>query len=162
MKQLNLGNVDLAFISPPFDEGDGEVVFCDLEPDELLITFPRQHPLAKRKSVSLPELESSELVLMKEAHSLRNQSLSFLEQAGIESRVRIENSQLDTMVSMVEAGLGLSFTPRMAVASLRHRKVTFVSVVPKPLYRRIAIGRLKRQPLSRVQNAFLEVVRARR
>tara|TARA_R100000027_G_scaffold67731_1_gene68254 strand:- start:7593 stop:8477 length:885 start_codon:yes stop_codon:yes gene_type:complete len=157
LKMMRRGDLDLALVSPPLlgDEWAFQK-FCD---DELMATLPVGHELAERETVSLSALAEHPLVLMKEAHCLRGQALQLCQRAQIEPEVRIESSQLDTVLALVEIGLGLSLTPRMALPYLRQRKVEFRSIDPIPQHRCISFAWSRQSSMTHAMSAFLEVAK---
>ncbi|KAF0094153.1 MAG: Transcriptional regulator LysR family [Puniceicoccaceae bacterium 5H] len=156
LQRLRHGQLDMALASPPLpDEQDWRL--CDLLEDELLITLPRHHPLAGRQQLSLDELKQHPLVLMKEAHCLSQQSLSVCHRAGFQPNVKIESSQLETVLALVEVGLGLSFTPSIALPFMSPREVVFSSIAPQSVFRRISLIWPKSAAPTRAHLAFLEL-----
>lgn len=150
------GVVDLAVVSPPFDHEDlteSRVV----REDELLVTLPRRHPLAGRKTIPVSELTELPLILMKEEHCLSRQSLEICEQSGHRPRVAIHSSQLDTVLALIETGFGVSFTPRIAVGRLERRGVVHRAVGPRRAYRRISIVWPRGLSLTRTERAFVDL-----
>jgi len=155
VRQLLDGSVDLAVLSPPFD-GD-ELTECRrILRDELLVTVPRDHPLASRETIPVKELTELPLMLLKEEHCLSRQSLAICEMSGYQPKVAINSSQLDTVLALVETGFGVSFTPSIAVPSLGNRKVAYRTLSPDPAFREIAIAWPRDVSLTRAERAFLE------
>lgn len=160
LAQLKSGELDVALVSPPID-GDGWS-FLELPPDELLVTMPADHALARAKRIRLAEVSNHPLVLMKEAHCLSNQALQVCEQAGTRPTVSIRSSQLDTVQALVEAGLGISFTPAMALPYLKGRKVCHRSIGPSPIFRKIALVWRTQTVPSRIVQAFVKAAGERK
>ncbi|MEM7472878.1 MAG: LysR substrate-binding domain-containing protein [Pseudomonadota bacterium] len=61
---------------------------------------------------SLPEMK---LLLLEEGHCFRDQALSFCDVPASNPSLVMEGSSLSTLVQMVDAGLGLTLIPEMAV-----------------------------------------------
>jgi LysR family hydrogen peroxide-inducible transcriptional activator len=126
--------------------------------DEFLLVFPRGHPLARVKAVRLGDLQIFPMILMNDAHCLRGQTLSLCNRAGFAPQVFIESAQLDTVLALVEAGLGISLIPGSARRSFRHRKVVFRSLRPEMLSRRVALAWPRQSAPTRALEALLEWV----
>ncbi|MCY4181110.1 MAG: LysR substrate-binding domain-containing protein, partial [Litoreibacter sp.] len=60
----------------------------------------------------LPEMK---LLLLEEGHCFRDQALSFCDMRPSDPSLVMEGSSLSTLVQMVDAGLGLTLLPEMAV-----------------------------------------------
>ncbi|MEX2381698.1 MAG: LysR substrate-binding domain-containing protein, partial [Opitutales bacterium] len=157
LEQMKMGKLDFALLSPPLD-GD-EWNLLELERDELLVTLPANHVLAGEQTIDLDSLLTHPLVLMQEAHCLSKQALQVCEQAGRTPRVSIRSSQLETVQALVELGLGVSFTPAMALPRLSSRKVCHLSIAPTPVYRRIALAWLDHGSPTLIATAFKDHVR---
>jgi LysR family hydrogen peroxide-inducible transcriptional activator len=159
VRQLLDGSVDLAVLSPPF--AGEELTECrSVLQDELLVTLPRDHRLAGRKTIPVKELKEAPLMLLKEEHCLSRQSLAICELSGHEPQVAINSSQLETVLALVEAGFGISFTPSIAVPFLAKRQVTYRSLSPDKAFREIAVAWPRDVSMTRAERAFLECVGA--
>jgi LysR family hydrogen peroxide-inducible transcriptional activator len=154
---LREGSLDFALLSPPF-EGDQEMIITFVQDDELLVVLPTAHELANRRLLKLRDLSEFPMVLMKDVHCLSRQSISLCEASGLRPRVSLESAQMETVVSMVEAGMGFSFVPQMAKKTFEHRSMSFSSVAPAAVTRRISLVASKYQNLSPTQQAFRELV----
>lgn len=66
----------------------------------------------------------------------------------------MDSSQLETVLAMVESGLGITFTPRLAVPSFSHRRLTFRSIAPKTATRQIALIYPKQRSLTAADAIF--------
>lgn len=155
--QLRQGSLDYALLSPPF-VGDQEMQLVALMEDELLVVLPDQHSLSGGKPLQLGDLRGYPMVLMQDMHCLSRQSVSLCEASGLAPKVSLVSAQMETVVAMVEAGMGFSFVPKVAQSSFESRAVSFSSVRPVPVTRRIALARSKYQNLSSTQLAFQELV----
>ena len=158
LKKLHAGSIDFALLSPPF-EGEGDFEIERLMQDELLITIPVNHPLHSATQIPVTLLESEAMVLLKDSHCLSHQSISICQKSGMNPNIRIQSSQLDTVLALVESGMGVTFTPHMALPFHRSRRVSHHSISPTPFKRNIAIAWPRLQTPSRSQQAFLEVLR---
>ncbi|MBL9173924.1 MAG: LysR family transcriptional regulator, partial [Verrucomicrobiales bacterium] len=69
---------DLALVSLPIPDARMEVKALFTE--ELLLALPPGHRLARKRTVTLSDLESERFIVMKEGHCLGDQLLSFCEQ----------------------------------------------------------------------------------
>ncbi|MCE9614984.1 MAG: LysR family transcriptional regulator [Lentisphaerae bacterium] len=147
LQAMREGRLDAGLASPPFPGGRDMTVDILME-DELLVTLPRRHPLCRRTVVTVEDVMHHPLVLMKEVHCLSRQTLEVCSRTLSDPFVSVDSSQLDTVLAMVETGLGITFTPRLAVASFKHRRVAFRTLSPQPATRQIALIYPKRRSLS--------------
>jgi LysR family hydrogen peroxide-inducible transcriptional activator len=139
LASLARGDADAIIVSPPIDTAQPLQVRPLFE-DEFLLALPRGHRLATRRHLRLADLRDEALILLGDAHCLRGQALALCQRAGYTPRIAIQSAQLDTVLGLVEAGLGLSLVPASARASLRHRRVQFRSLRPERASRQIALA----------------------
>jgi LysR family hydrogen peroxide-inducible transcriptional activator len=155
LTQLHEGKIDFALASPPFDEKN--LILQELPEDELLVTCPTNHHLLKTGVITVEDLRNYPLVLMQEAHCLSQQALQVCNQyGGTPAQVSIRSSQLETVQALVELGMGISFTPAMAIPYLSKRKVTHRRLGKKGVFRRIALVRSARHPITHAMQAFIK------
>jgi LysR family hydrogen peroxide-inducible transcriptional activator len=155
LSDLRRGTMDVAVLSPPLVGGD--VKFKDLFDDEFLLVVPRRHPLTRAKTINLADIQTFPMILMNDAHCIRGQTLSLCKRAGFTPQVFIQSAQLDTVLAMVEAGMGISLVPESARKSFRHRKVVFRSLRPEMLTRRISLAWPKQSAPTRALEALLDL-----
>ncbi len=142
---LQRGAVDCVLLALPADCGDVEV--CEIMADELLIVR-RADDDAPQEAEASPEIDPSQLLLLDEGHCLRDQALAACKLSGASSEARLVASTLHTLVRMVDAGLGVTLLPRMAVTA---GLLDGTGVDSRPLrgagaQRRIALVWRKRSP----------------
>lgn len=153
LESLREGRLDFGIASPPFP-GVRDMTVEPLMEDELLLTMPRRHPLGRRASITVRDVMDHPLILMKEAHCLSRQTLEVCKRTVSDPSVFVDSSQLDTVLAMVETGLGLTLTPRLAVPALQHRRVIFRSIAPQPAMRQIALVYAKPRSLTGTDAIF--------
>lgn len=111
---LQRNAVDCVLLALPAD--CGEVDACEITADRLLVAT-RQDAGAAPPDV--PELiaDPSRLLLLDEGHCLRDQALAACKLPAASPDSPLVASTLETLVQMVDAGLGVTFLPQMAVAA---------------------------------------------
>ena len=92
----------------------------DLFTEELLLALPRDHPLTRKRTVNLPDLENERFIVMKEGHCLGDQLLNFCERRALKPNMSFRSAQLETIQALVSSGIGISLIPAMAAS--RHRE----------------------------------------
>ena len=153
LASLGRGETDAIIISPPVDTAQPLQMRALFE-DEFLLALPRGHRFATRRRLRLADLRDEPMILLGDAHCLRGQALALCQRAGYAPRIAIQSAQLDTVLGLVEAGLGLSLVPASARESLRHRRVHFRSLRPERASRQIALAWLN----PTVPIPFLEII----
>jgi len=159
MKSLLAFEVDLVFASQPIRDGRLEV--RELFTEELRLALPPGHPLARKRVVKASDLENERLIVMKEGHCLGDQVLRFCDRRDLHPNISFRSAQLETIQSLVSAGLGLSLIPAMAARSGRKDLPEYRSLQsPKPQRKIVAVWP-KQRPPPRAANEFLKMVEAR-
>ena len=111
------GEVDLgASLLPVPDALDWQEV--TREPLHVLIA--QDHPLAQRQEIALAELKDMPLIFFDSGFALNPIILEGCREAGFEPTIAARSGQINFIVELVGAGLGVGFLPRL-IADLRVR-----------------------------------------
>lgn len=154
--QLAAREIEIGIASLPIQ--DERFATQRLFEEELLLAVAREHPLAKKRVITAHDLEQEPFILLKQGHCLGDQVLRYCSARDLQPRVSCRGAQLQTIQGLVEAGLGISFIPQMAVpppgqGSAIHRSLS----TPRPM-RTIAAVWLQSRPQSRAVQEFLKVL----
>lgn len=95
--------------------------------EPLLALLPPDHPHADAMHVSLWQLRQSPFILFDEGFALNGVLENACRQAGITPTVAARSGQIDFIIALVAAGLGVAFLPRL---ELRARSFSGISCVP--------------------------------
>ncbi len=116
LEELEGGSIDFALIALPMEVGRLQAV--PLFEEELWLIAAEDDPLARLRQPAVAQIDMERFMLLGDGHCLREHSLQACQQ-GRRGRQRlpsaIEATSLPTLVQMVEAGLGVSLLPEMAV-----------------------------------------------
>ena len=104
------GRVEFGIVQLPTSGGrfDEHVLFT--EPFVILVS--KTHPAARQRSIRLAKLAHEPFVFYK--GRARDSALAACRAAGFEPRVACESSELETIRSLVAAGLGIAILPQLA------------------------------------------------
>lgn len=138
------GEIDLAVGSLPPCAPD--MIATKILKEEFLLAVPRRHPLARRRRVPLAEASRAPWIVLHEMHCLRTQVGAFCAKRRRPIDVAIETSQMESLLGLVAAGLGVSMVPRMAARSLPG--VKFLRFAPPAPSRAIGFVRLRNRFLA--------------
>lgn len=115
LDQLESGSIDVAVMAFPFNiRGLTHRIFAR---EPFWVALPKQHRLAKRKSLKAAELPTNELLLLSEGHCMREHALSACQLPASAQRKSVQATSLYTLIEMVASGLGITLIPDMAIAS---------------------------------------------
>jgi LysR family hydrogen peroxide-inducible transcriptional activator len=156
LKLLLACEIDFALASRPIH--DERLEALELFSEELLIAVPLGHPLAQKRAVNAKDLEGERLIVMKEGHCLGDQVLGFCDRHNLHHRISFRSAQLETIQSLVRAGLGISLIPAMAAQRDRQNGPAYRSLnSPKPSRQIVAVWARQRPP-GRAAGEFLKTL----
>ena len=113
LEQLTAGGqTDLSLLSLPL--GDPSLTWEPLIEEEIILAVPPRHRLAGRKGgVEVAELSGEPFIVLKKGQGFRKIALDLCLEAGIEPRIVFESGNIETVQSLVAAGMGIAFVPQM-------------------------------------------------
>jgi LysR family hydrogen peroxide-inducible transcriptional activator len=112
-ERLANGSLDAAILAFPYDLPG--IDWISLGEDPFWVAAPPEHPLMKKKSVSIADLKSTPLLLLEDGHCLREHALDACKLRDEELSGAYAATSLFTLTQMVRAGLGVTLLPKMAV-----------------------------------------------
>ncbi len=112
IEQLKSGKIDAALLALPINEEGLET--HPLFDDKFRLAVPSDHPLAKRKKVTMEDLSGHRLLLLEEGHCLRDQAMEVCQLTGTEEQ-DFRATGLETLRQMVRAGTGITLMPEIAM-----------------------------------------------
>jgi LysR family transcriptional regulator, hydrogen peroxide-inducible genes activator len=157
LKLLHGYEVDLAVLSLPFDAERLEV--GKIITEELLVALPPAHPLARAGRLSRKDLAGERLIVMQEGHCLGDQVLGFCSRETPKARISFRSSQLETLQSLVHAGMGLSLVPAMSVRRRHPESPAYRSLAGEKPSRTIVAAWPRQRPPGRAAAEFLALLR---
>ena len=113
LQMLHRGKLDAALLALPIPDEGLEMEILFKEP--FVLALPADHPLGKRETVQLDDLNGSELLLLEEGHCLREHALEVCALAGAHERVDFHATSMETLRQMVAADVGITLMPVLAV-----------------------------------------------
>lgn len=147
--QVLEGLLDVAVVSLPV-EGAG-LVMKQLFRDPLFLAVPEDHPLASAVKVQLRRVPKERLLILKDGHCLRDETLAACDKAKTRFAGHFEADQVLTIFELIRAGFGVSIVPEMARGLSVGCKL--LEIEPK-VSRRIGYVRLELRYLSKALEAF--------
>lgn len=160
VERLSTGLLDAAVLAFPYDTPGAEVI--DIGEDPFWFAAPPDDPLIGRKKVRFRDLEKAKLLLLEDGHCLREHALAACRLRDPNAAAAFGATSLLTLAQMVQAGLGATLLPDMAVRSGLARTAG-VAVAPfedPPPARRIGLAWRKGSGRREEAEAIAEVLRA--
>jgi DNA-binding transcriptional LysR family regulator len=158
LEGLRSGRIDVGFVRPPVQDPDLMSETVLREP--VVAALPEWHRLSARRRLRLADLRHESFVLMghREAPGLHDALVGAMWAAGSAPGVIQEVAEMQTVVGLVAAGLGVSLVPA-SVQALKRRGVVYRPVIEDAP--RIELDLVWRTgDASPVLDAFRQLVRA--
>ncbi len=125
------GHVDVAIgAGSPLSSPDS-VSDIPFAREELLISLPIAHPLARKRSIRLSELADTPFVLQSRKHNIRLVAEQLFEKAGFYPVIAFESDDVLLLDAMMRQGIGAGFVSRIHVSPCD--EVAYLSLDP-PVY----------------------------
>lgn len=154
LDNLQSGDLDLCLLSSfPMESN---IAWTPLWQEELFLFFPKNHPLAKKESITLKEVADEPFILMEEGYALRVTIDSIFEQVGIRPKIMFEGEEVTTIAGFVGAGMGISILPD--VKSLDQMKIAKVRISSPKCERTIGIASMEGKFLSPIAEKFMQYI----
>ena len=153
---LEAGEVDLAALLIPMDEAfDYQAV----RNEPLIVVLPAGHALSRRKRVDFTDLADSPFILFEAGFALNAKIMAACERKGVVPRVTARSGQIDFIVDLVAADLGVAFLPRMLAHKHRHAGIALVPLDEPHTDWHIALAWRANAHLPPAAKAWLELAR---
>ena len=126
--------------------------------EPLVALLPENHPRAAAASVTLPQLAGTPFILFESGFSLHRILREASRRAGFEPDIAARTSQIDFMLELVAAGLGVAFLPRMIADSRRLASVRVVTLDEPGTEWRMTMAWRRGGYLSAAARAWLDLL----
>lgn len=114
-RRLILGDIDAAITATVPDVQGVESI--DLYTEPFLAALPKGHELSKSKKLDIDDLDSAELLLLRDGHCLSDQVAELCGLArGQIVALDTQASSLETIIGLVAAGTGITLLPSLAAS----------------------------------------------
>jgi LysR family hydrogen peroxide-inducible transcriptional activator len=158
VQELKEGRLDMAIVALPVSEAS--LTEIALFTESFVLVRPRED---EGKPVPNPDaLREMRLLLLEEGHCFREQALSFCKPQAQPAQPRdlLDASSLSTLVQMVDAGLGVTLIPEMAVpVETRSASVSVARFENPQPSRTIGMVWRKTSPLAKQFSEISDAVR---
>lgn len=153
---LQKGTLDLVVTVPPVKEAP-EVSWVTLQQQAWRVAVPRQHALTAKASLVPKDLHEQRLVIynQREYPDYWAMITGWFKSQGINARVASECDGVTSLISAVEAGLGVALVVER-IACLIPERIVLKPLNPQPSPICISAGTLERQSRDKVIAVFIE------
>lgn len=157
------GRTDISLLTLPVL--DSNLSWEPLLDEEILLAVPPSHPLARHAApgetaaVSIGQLREEAFIVLKRGQGFRQIALELCRTNGFEPRIVFESSNIETVQSLVAAGMGIAFVPSMiALGHGTSFRPVYLHLKERP-YRTLVAAYRKGRYISKAAEAFMGVMR---
>jgi len=112
LERLRGGQLDMALIALPYETGD--LLVRKLFVDDFWFVAREDDPQASAATVPVSQLDPDKILLLEEGHCLRDHAIAACK-ARAPNQPGIEATSLNTLVQMIEGGMGVTLLPEMTL-----------------------------------------------
>lgn len=154
--ELDVGGLDVALLVLPLPAGTTSLAAEPLVVEELVVASGAgQLPPGDRGACTPADLRGRPLVLPRVGYDLREAAVAACRSAGFEPVVAVEGGELDAVLALVRAGVGLALLPATAA---RRSGVTVTRLAEPVLRRTIGLARRAEFALPRTAREFRAIL----
>lgn len=150
------GQTDICLLSLPLAEPS--LVYREIKEEEILLAVPPRHDLANKKRNNLVEigkLRQEPFIVLKKGQGFRQITLDLCQTAGFDPHIVFESGNIETVQSLVAAGMGIAFVPQMVARDKSGEFVpAYLPLASRPT-RTLVIAYRKGRYLSKAAEAFI-------
>jgi LysR family hydrogen peroxide-inducible transcriptional activator len=152
------GKAEMSLLTLPIQ--DPNLEWEEIMEEEICLAVPPDHQLACREEVDVRELENEPFIMLKKGQGFRTLAAKWCEEAGFIPHVVFESSNIETVQSLVAAGMGIAFVPKMITRlskeTMSPQYVTLRNPAPS---RTLVMAYRRGRYHSRASRAFLATVK---
>ena len=155
VRELEQGVLDVALVILPVSHETLET--SPLLREELVVAVAPDHALASRRTIPIADLKGVPLVMFCDGYDLRAATVAACRRAGFEPLFALEGGEMDGVLRLAAAGLGVAVVPSLVIDPAGPLKAVRLA---EPLTRTIGFANRKDRHLSRAGREFVQTVRA--
>ena len=162
VEALQRGRFDIAFVT---DDIQSRLINTSIEmipvcQQEMFIVVRKDHPLAQKSSVLFSEIKNENFVAINPGKGLRIHMDQYFQKMNAQPRIVFAVDDSETLLSYVEAGVGIAIMSRLPTMSLE--KIALLPVSDSPIRRNIVLLVNKRRNYSGDTRCLIEFVRRKK
>lgn len=149
IEKCEKGDIDLALLADPVMSD--KLTSAPIFKEAFTVAVSHQHPMAKKKSVSIDDLRSENLLLLEEGHCLADQALDVCTWVPKDENTSFRATSIETLRQMVAINMGVTLMPAGAIdKNLSDPHIAYIPIKPHTPYRHISLYWRKTSPYDAV------------
>lgn len=153
------GQTDICLLSLPIEEAS--LTYVTLIEEEICLALPPNHSLTKDAAnnngrLRIIDLRDEPFIVLKKGQGFRQITIDLCREAGFEPRIVFESGNIETVQSLVAAGMGIAFVPHMVTRDRGPASSPYYLSLAEPRpTRTLVIAYRKGRYLSKAAEAFI-------
>lgn len=156
------GQTDFSLLSLPLHEQS--LAYETIIEENIVLAVPKNHILSAltscnpAKLIRIEDLKHEPFIVLKKGQGFRQIAIELCQQAGFTPRIVFESSNMETIQSLVAAGMGIAFVPEFIARAKRSEFIpTYLPIEDTTPKRTLVIAYRKGRYLSKAAEAFIQV-----
>jgi DNA-binding transcriptional LysR family regulator len=152
------GTADIGLVAFPVNHKD--LTTINFAQDELVVAMNPEHPLAKKKNLTIKDLSGKDFISFEKDIPTRKATDEILSNAGVEISVVMEFDNVETVKRALEINAGIAILPRNTVTNETERnQLTACKLDHGAHVRPLAIIHKKNRMLTPALRSFVELMK---
>ncbi|MCF6093083.1 LysR family transcriptional regulator [Microaerobacter geothermalis] len=152
------GSTDVSLLTLPIQNPALE--WEPLLEEEIFLAVPPHHPLSRKKNIHLRDVQDQPFILLKKGQGFRQIALNLCHQAGFQPSIVFESTNIETVQSLVAAGIGIAFVPKIVTRTKRtNYNPVYLSITQPKASRTIVMAYRRGRYLSKAAQAFIQTMK---
>lgn len=136
-KQVEKGLLDVGFVVLPIKN---EILApTEIYRDTFVLCVSSNHPLAKLKTVSFPDLKNEKFILFPRDWALYALVVNACKDAGYTPEMAFQSAQWDLILELVSAQIGITVIPRILASKLNDVDIVSIPITDPTIYWNIGV-----------------------
>ena len=156
IEALQKGTLDVIVTAPPMKEIP-DISWITVQQQAWCVALPRQHALVAKKTLTARDLNDQKLVVytQRDYPDYWSSITGWFKEQGMNARIASECDGVTSLISAVEAGLGIALVVER-IACLIPERIILKPLQPQPAPVCIAAGVMSRQSKDKMLAVFVE------
>ncbi len=164
LRDLRDGKIDVGIVGGTVIDGSFSTEI--IAEDEIVLIAPENHPLTKKKNVTIQDLIAEPFILPEHGSGTRALVDAFFREARLDAKnikVRMTLGSPEFVVQMVRAGMGIAFASKWSIfAAVTEGTVRLLQVPARKMKQHIYLINTDRETVSPFVNIFNEFIKRHR
>lgn len=162
VKMTAQGKNDLCLLSLPIQ--DPSLEYEPIIKEAIMLAVSQEHPILHKQAgssapIKLSQMKDQPFIFLKRGQGFRQITMELCRQAGFEPNITFESSNMETVQSLVAAGMGVALVPQLIATAPRSEFVpAYLSIEGNPS-RTLVLAYRSERYMSKAAEAFKQTLK---